>query len=217
MTVIMDQNQTQAPGFAPPPAFNVERTRTIEEALRELVGHAGHLRNRADIESDDLTDIHHSSLQLQLNARIEKLLPDNPAALLSELADLGFGWRDIARMVGVSVPALRRWRNGEPPTGENRGAIARLLAFAKILSEDHMIFDPASWMEVPVVEGAPTTRIDLYVAGRLDVVFDLATHHCVPEAAMDAAEPGWRERYRSDWEVATASDGQPYIRLKHQA
>ncbi|MDQ6782705.1 MAG: hypothetical protein M3063_04540 [Actinomycetota bacterium] len=117
-------------------------------------------------------------------------------------------------MVGVSVPALRRWRHSDLPTGENRRAIAQLLAFVQIISEDQMIFGPVSWMEVPVVGGAPTTRIDLYAAGHLDVVFDLATQHCPPEAAMDAAEPGWQERYRSDWETVPGADGQPYIRLK---
>jgi hypothetical protein len=48
----------------------------------------------------------------------------------------------------------------------------------------------------------------------LDIVFDLAAGNRAPEAALDIAEPGWRERYRSDWDVAMAKDGQPYIRSK---
>lgn len=214
MTDTMNPDQTLAPGFAPPAAFAVSRTRTIEEAANDLADYAGHLRNLTEIVTGDVTKIRHRSVRHQLNTRVETLLPRKPTELLDELADLGFGWRDIARMVGVSVPALRRWRNAELPTGENRRAIAQLLAFAQIISEDHMVFGPASWMEVPVVEGAPTTRIDLYAAGHLDVVLDLATQHCTPEAAMDAAEPGWRDRYRSDWETAIGADGQPYIRLK---
>ncbi len=65
-----------------------------------------------------------------------------------------------------------------------------------------------------MVGGAPTTPVDLYAAGHLDVLFDLAAGQRSPEAAMDAADPRWRDKYRSDWEVGTAEDGQPYIRLK---
>jgi len=213
MTDTINVDQTLAPGFAPPAAFTISKTRTIEDAARELAEHAGFLRNQTAIVAGDVTDVHHRSLRHQLNSRLEKLVARNPTELLNELADTGFGWRDIARMVGVSVPALRRWRNGELPTGENRRAIAQLLAFAQIIGEDH-VFEPASWMEVPLAEGAPTTRIDLFASGQLDVVFDLATQNCTPEAAMDVAEPGWRERYKSDWEVAAAPDGQPYIGVK---
>ena len=98
------------------------------------------------------------------------------------------------------------------PTGENRRAIAQLLAFVQIIADE--VFEPASWMEVPISGDAPTTSIDLYAAGQLNVVFDLATGNYSPEAALDIAEPGWRERYRSEWEVGTAEDGQPYIRPK---
>lgn len=189
-------------------------TPTMEEVAREYTERAGFARNLHSVLGEDLTDLHHRSLRIQLGARIEKLLRRDPTELLAELADLGFGWRDIARMVGVSVPALRKWRRGEMPTGENRRAIAQLLAFVHLLGEDHAVFGPASWMEAPIVSDAPTTRIDLYAEGQLEVVFDLAAEKCTPEAAMDAAEPDWRDRYRSDWVVADADDGQPVIRRK---
>lgn len=34
------------------------------------------------------------------------------ASMLSDLAELGFAWRDIARLVKVSVPAVQKWRKG---------------------------------------------------------------------------------------------------------
>ncbi len=197
---------------APVVDLQVPRTMTIEERARDLAEQAGHLRNRTALVSDDVADVHHRALHVQLETRINQLVTRNPVELLDELADFGFGWRDIARMVGVSVPALRRWRNGELPTGENRRAIARLLAFVQIIKDDHLVFGPASWMEVPITDGVPTSRIDLYAIGHLDVVFDLATGNCSPEEALDIIEPGWRGRERSEWEVATADDGQPYIR-----
>jgi hypothetical protein len=134
--------------------------------------------------------------------------------MLEELADMGFGWRDIARMVGVSVPSLRKWRSGDMPTGENRRSIAQLLAFVQIIRDDHLVFGPATWMEVPITTDAPLTGIDLYSGGHLDAVFDLATHNCTPGQALDAAVPDWRERFRSDWEVELGDDGQPYIHQK---
>lgn len=214
MSDITSTDRTFASSVASSPELAPQsRTPTMLEAARDLTEWAGFARNVHSVLGEDLTDIHHRSLRLQLDARIEKLLGRNPTELLGALADLGFGWRDIARMVGVSVPALRRWRQGEMPTGDNRRAIAQLLAFVELLSEDH-VFGLASWMEAPIVTCAPTTRIDLYAAGRLKVVFDLAAEKCSPEAAMDIAEPGWRDRYRSDWEVADGEDGQPVIRRK---
>jgi hypothetical protein len=117
-------------------------------------------------------------------------------------------------MVGVSGPALRRWRSGDLPSGEHRRGIAQLLAFAEIIRDELVVFEPASWMEIPVSSQAPTTPVDLYAANHLDTVFDLASEHCTPEQALDQVEPEWRIKYRSDWEVDTAGDGQPYIRLR---
>ena len=185
---------------------------TIEERARDITERAGFLRNQTAVVTDDAAENHHRSFRLQLDTRTTRLVKSDPIELLDELAGHGFAWRDIARMIGVSVPALRRWRLGERPTGENRRAIAQLLAFVQVITSE--VFEPASWMEVPLSGDAPTTAIDLYAAGQLDVVFDLATRNSAPEAALDIAEPGWRDRYRSDWEVATAEDGQPFIRPK---
>jgi transcriptional regulator with XRE-family HTH domain len=208
-------NQTSTPS-AEVAAAHVEiglpRTQTIEELANDLTEQAGFLRNHVAVISEDSVSVHHRSLRLQLDTRIARLVTGNPASLLEELAAMGFGWRDIARMVGVSVPALRRWRNGDMPTGENRRAIAQLVAFVQIIRDDHLVFEPASWMEVPIASGAPLTSIDLYADGRWDLVFDLATSNRSPEDALDNAKPDWRERYDSGWEVGMAADGQPYIR-----
>ena len=127
---------------------------------------------------------------------------------------MGFAWRQVAQMLGVSIPALRRWRTGERPTGENRRLISQLLAFVQILRDDHLVFEPASWMEVPLIRDAPVTPIDLYVSGALRVIHDLAAEKIGPEAALDAVDPKWRERYRTEWEVANGEDGSPVIRPK---
>lgn len=200
---------------APIPGFLEPGTRTIEERARDIADRAGHIRNQTNLLGDDAADLQHNAFRLQLDNHVADLARQRPVALLERLSMLGFAWRDIARMVGVSIPALRRWRNGEPPSGDNRRAIAQLLAFAEIIQDDHLLVqEVASWMEVPIVGDAPVTPIDLYAAGRLDTVYDLAARQCTPEGALDQADPGWREKYRTDWEVAVADDGQPYLRLK---
>lgn len=213
MTETLAQSPTSA-AVGPATELLAQGTMTIEERAHDLAEQAGHLRNTTTVANADAAAYQHEAFRIQLDTRTSQLVKQDPAALLDQLSDLGFAWRDIARMVGVSVPALRRWRTGERPTGDNRRAIARLLAFALIIRDDHLVFEPASWMEVPIVGGAPTTPIDLYAVGHLDVVYDLAAEQCSPEAVLDTAEPGWREKYRSDWKVGTAEDGQPYIRPK---
>lgn len=213
VTGTLGQSPTAAEVWATP-EFPAQGTMTIDERVHDLAERAGYLRSTTTLVGDDAIAVHHDAFRIQLDTRTSHLVKADPAVLLDELSELGFAWRDIARMVGVSIPALRRWRSGDRPTGENRRAIAQLLAFSQIIRDDHLVFEPASWMEVPIAGGAPTTRVDLYAAGHLEVVFDLAADHCTPEAALDEAEPGWREKYRSDWEVRTADDGQPYIRPK---
>jgi hypothetical protein len=208
----LGQSATASADVRPALSLEVPRTMTIEERARDLTERAGFVRNLSAVVTDDAAETHHSSFRLQLDTRTARLVKSDPVDLLDELADLGFAWRDIARMVGVSVPALRRWRRGERPTGENRRAIGQLLAFVQIITSE--VFEPASWMEVPLSRDAPITAIDLYTAGQLDLIFDLATGNRPPDAALDIVRPGWRERYRSDWEVATAEDGQPFIRPK---
>lgn len=196
------------------PVFPEPGTRTIEERAKDLAERAGHIRNTTTVIGDDATAIQHEAFRMQLDARTSQLVKQDPAALLDELSDMGFAWRDIARMLGVSVPALRGWRKGDRPSGENRRQIAQLLSFAQIIRDDHLVFEPASWMEVPLVRDAPVTAIDLYETGDLEIIHDLAAEKITPEASLDATRPDWRERYRSDWEVATAEDGERFIRPK---
>jgi transcriptional regulator with XRE-family HTH domain len=134
--------------------------------------------------------------------------------MLAELADLGFAWRDIARLVGVTVAAVQKWRRGEGATGESRRRVASLLAACDLIAEHYEVREIASWFEMPLVGEAPVTPIDLYVEERVDLVFDYASGHADPEQILSDFDPRWRERYRSDFEVFRAADGQLSIRPK---
>jgi len=183
--------------------------------LAVVVEDAGFLRTRVRLLQDDVTAVgreaaetHRGALSGHLDAKAREIAKHSVTEMLDELARAGFAWRDLAAIVGVSVPAMRRWRQGEPPTGSNRLAIARLLALVEVLRDDHLVMDVASWMEVPLAEGSPLTPIDLAKAGRFEDVVDVAASHATGEQVLDAWQPDWRRRYRSDFEVFEAPDGE---------
>lgn len=217
MANTLEHRATGADTVALPQELQVSRTRTIGELAqeaRDLADQAGHLRNVNAVLATDFTDVHHRAFRVQLETRTAQIAKRAPVELLNEINELGFGWRDIARMVGISVPALRRWRQGESPTGEHRRSLAELVAFVRILAQDHLVADTASWMEMPITRDAPLTSIDLYVQGQQLTIFDLASEHISPDEALDIADPGWRQRYHSEFEVFRAADGQPALRLR---
>jgi len=194
-------------GIAAP--VEVTKTRTLDE----LVEDAGDLRNRVALVGVDASEIHHWFIERRLDERASELVKRSASNLLAELSDAGFAWRDIATMVGVSVPAVRKWRLGESPTPEHRLDIARLVALVETLQADHMIEDVAAWMEIPVVQSAPVTKIDLAAARRYQDVADLAGLQSSGEQVLDGWLPDWRERYRSQFEVFEDSDGDLSIRF----
>src|SRR5665647_2812175 len=211
MTDIVTSDPTLITGTLTTSPEQVTRTRTIDEVVAE----AGHLRSRARLLSEDVaetdrevSELYRQALIEQLDAKARVIAKRSVGEMLSELADAGFAWRDIASLVGVSVPAVRRWRQGEAPTGPNRLAIARIVSLVEALRDDHLVSDVASWMEVPLVSAAPVTAIDLAAAGYLQEVVEIAAGHSTGEEVLDRSLPGWRERYRSDYEVFLAPDGE---------
>lgn len=151
-----------------------------------------------------------AEVQAKGNRRAEEDL----TRLFQELNGLGFSWRAIARIAYVSVPALRRWRMGSPAAGEDRMRVAQMVAFCRIACDKYLIEDVAGWLETPLSSEAPITGLDLLAGDRSDLVLRLARDRgeC-PEKALDEFKPGWGECYVSGFEVFTASDGLPGIRL----
>jgi len=211
MTDIATSDPTLITGTLTTSPEQVTRTRTIDEVVAE----AGHLRSRARLLGDDvaetnrqMSEMHQQAVAVQLEAKALGIAKQSVGEMLNELANAGFAWRDIAALAGVSVPAVRRWRQGEAPTGPNRLAVARIVALMETLRDDHLVSDVASWMEVPLVPDVPVTAIDLAVAGRLQEVVEIAAGHSTGEDVLDRSQPGWREHYRSDFEVFEAPDGE---------
>src|ERR1700683_1281482 len=96
-TLTTDQTRTSVVETAAPVAPS--RTRTIED----IVEQAGYLRNVTRVIGNDVGELHRQAFEVQLNTRSNDLAKRRlPTDMLNELADDGFAWRDIARMIDVS-------------------------------------------------------------------------------------------------------------------
>jgi len=205
------ESGTAGTEIKPPPPLS--ETRTVAKVITEDIGV---VRQQARELHDVAGKMHRRSHYLEWTAGTSHRGRSSAQDLLQELADLGFAWRDVARLVGVSVPAVQKWRRGEGSTGENRHKVASLLAACDLVAEHYGIREVASWFEMPLLVGVPVTPIVLWAEGRPDLVFDYASGHTDPEQILTSWDPQWRERYRSDFEVFRADDGQLSIRPKER-
>lgn len=213
----VSRDETLVTGTETSSPERVSLTRTIADLVEEV----GSIRSQTRLLGDDVAETgrqaritYQQMVERQLDVKARTLAKAGMRHLLGELADRGFAWRDIAALAGVSVPAVRRWRQGETPTGDNLLRVARVVALVETLREDHLMSDVASWMEMPLAQGTPLTALDLAVAGRLPDVVDVAAGHATGESVLDLSRPGWRAEFSSEFEVFEAPDGQPGIRPK---
>lgn len=182
--------------------------------IHKLTEDIGFNRQVAGVTAEDFGDLHKRSHDLEWRMRSAERAKAGVVTMLNELGDLGFAWRDLAKMVGVSVPAVQKWRRGEKASGDSRQKVASLLAACDLIREHYMVEEIASWFEVPLVKDVPVTPIDLYADNRADLVFACANGQEDPEVLLTQHDPDWRERYRSDFEVFTGADGNRSVRMK---
>ena len=119
--------------FALNPTVNREVLRAATQeatmtAAAKLAEDLGFERAVAKVTYEDSAQLHEASRMALWGLRTSALGKLDAAPLLSMLGERGFAWRDVARMVGVSVPAVQKWRKGERCTGENRRQVAALVA-----------------------------------------------------------------------------------------
>lgn len=206
-TALTDRGTTSESITSP----TLPETKLMAARLTEDVGGS---RSEARILHEEFDDLHQRSHDVEWRAATAARAKAGVATMLSELADLGFAWRDIARLVGVSVPAVQKWRKGDKASGDSRKKLASLLAACDLITSHYMVEEIASWFEIPLSSSAPVTPIDLYADDRADLAFDFASGHADPEVLLTQFDPDWRERYRSEFEVFEASDGVRSIRPK---
>lgn len=187
----------------------VDRTRA---SVDDFADRTGDLRNRSRILAQDVAEIHSDALSAQLDARTEAAAKRSVQELLEGLATEGFSWRDIARAASVTVPAVRKWRRGEPASGTNRRSLARFAAFVEMLATEHMINDVASWMDMPIGEST-LTGIDAYCSDA-KVAVQYAAEQITSDGLLNHIDPDWRSKIDNRFEIMTAGDGERMIRLR---
>jgi len=192
---------------------SISETQLAAQELREDIGVS---RSQARWTSQEFDDLHKRGHFVEWTSRTMSRGKSSTADMLADLADLGFAWRDIANLIGVSVAALQKWRRGESASGENRRRVASLLAACDLIMEDYEVADIASWFEMPLLAGVPVTPIQLYAAERADLLFDYASGHGDVEQILNSFEPDWRESYRTGFEVYRAVDGELSVRPKDE-
>lgn len=183
-----------------------ETNTAIRGTAADVTSGLGFLKDSVRILSKDLNATHRHALIDEWGRRTLQRSKKNVQHLLEELADDGFSWNDIARIAGVTVPAVRKWRRTGSATPDNRKKLAALLAACDILRERFVVEDVASWFEIPC-GGTPVTPMDLYCHDRADLVFELAGATSNPNDVLDEYDPQWREHYGSPFEVVTGEDG----------
>lgn len=193
------------------PPRTVERTQPSDVDI--LASEVGALRSGVGILSEDVAQVHGDSLQLQLESHTDQAAKRSPLDLLNELAERGFSWTSVARVVGVSIPAVRKWRNGNPLSGENRRNLALMVAFVNVLEEDHLIQDGASWLDMPLAESS-FTGIDVLAAGQAHELMQYAAGHIRSRALLGSAIPDWEDTLEDRFEVYEAPDGELAIRVR---
>jgi len=194
---------------------------TTTDKVRQRSEWSGVIRTLATAVSEAAADMHQGDYMVEHRVRTSELAGAGGQVLLNELADLGFAWRDIAKTIGVSVPAIQKWRRGDGLTGENARKLASLVAGCEIIQKfNPVITDVAMWFEVPIVDEAPLTPIDLWATGNQQLVFEHGrvdvSSKVDPYDTMDSFDPKWRETYRSDFETFQAGDGGLSIRLRER-
>ncbi len=199
---------------APPPTGNVRSGAAGASAPPT----GGELLNAASRIRDDAQALHVDATGAWLQLRLADLDERTAAAalraphdLLRDLSrDRGLSWASIARLAGVTPTAIRKWRRGEPITAENRRALARIVALLGTIGDlSSPLEEPSTWLEMPISDAATLTPSDLFVAGRADLLVQLATGRVRAHAVLEAFDADWRTRYAADerFDVRPATDG----------
>ena len=129
--------------------------------------------------------------------------------LLTELAtEFGFAWTDVARLIGVSVPAIRKWRMSGGIAGENAARLADLVSFAGLLRTEMKISSPAAWFNTPMVPGYTIAPKHIYASDQCAAILDYLDGNIDVRSFLDEACPGWAEDYDAmGYEVQKFEDG----------
>ena len=133
-------------------------------------------------------------------------------ALLDYLAtEFGLAWVDLSRMVGVSVPAIRKWRMDGGASPENHERVAQVWAFLTALRQHLHVDDPVTWLTRRLEPGFAVTVKHLWAPEWAGLLLDLAAGGTTAAQVLDRIDPQWHDTYATSDEVVIFDDGMPAI------
>ncbi len=171
--------------------------------IGEVESQASGLRNQ-ESHATERIETHYAA---QIESHAQGYNTGDGKDLLRMLAvDHAMAWVDIAKMLSVSVPAVRKWRMSGGVTPENLAKLAHLCAFVDLLSE--LGVRPASWLSTPMIAGHTVAPKHLYSEPNASTLLDLVSNGQTARDVLDALAPGWQEKYNArGYEVARFDDG----------
>jgi transcriptional regulator with XRE-family HTH domain len=161
-----------------------------------------------------LASHHREERSAMLRQAAAQLAWQDPRDILRQLAtDYGMSWAAIARMVGVTSAAIRKWRRGESVSPDARESLAGLLAFLQHASSCQPISDIGSWLEMRVVPTATLTPIDLYTAGAGALLLDWLAEYISVDEMLGHFDADWQTNYARDsrFEIGEGPGGERAI------
>jgi hypothetical protein len=184
---------------------------SLLDPVAALNHRAAGVRDKAELVRGDIARVHGETQALELDALAHERLRDGVDALLTELTEVrGLAWSQVARLVGVSVPAVRKWRlHQTDPTPDNRALLGGLAAFLDLFATRFLIQDPVGWLEAPLTQ-SNLTGLDVYrTEGGPIGLLELAGQRIDVDQLLDAQAPGWRARGAPDarFRIVRAGDG----------
>lgn len=152
--------------------------------------------------------------EAELKSRTRDLIKKPTKELLRRLTvEFGMSWSGIAFAIGISVQSIRKWRQGASISNDNKMALAKVVAVLDILNEEQ-IEDPASWFELPILEGYSPRHLDLLPGKQYGPLLELAYSYREPQEVLHSINPNWEIEFRLEHEVFIAEDGLPAIRRR---
>ena len=183
-------------------AYETEATAQGTVAIRELTSVYAGITGVVRVLDSEIETGRRAVRSLDLDDRTSAKAIAPVSDLLEELAaDRGLTWAEIARLTGVTVSAVRKWRAGDSTSSESRRALARLAAFLELLEEVGPVGDAAGWLGMRLTEHHTVTAADLYCDGRADDVLEYAQGQLGAGDALDRWNPDWRSETRAEWMI----------------
>jgi DNA-binding transcriptional regulator YiaG len=201
-----------APGFEPVNLNTIVASHPDEDHLGELLSvNADPLASYGDAleHAEQTRESALEDIRRRLDQERATYAQRSPRDVATELGDeLGVGQLVIARALGVTPTAVRKWRRGESARSEHRARLAQLAALCSLLA-DVGVHDPAGWIDIPISTESTLTPLDVFIGGRSDLVVLLGSGLADPREVLDEFDPDWRTAFAPDreYEVVTLADG----------